>query len=330
MKNKKRSIIDEELKKLFRNAFLKSSVTYQNKDYSLEEIGIFSEINAEIFSEIKENLLGEDLTKDYSKYPRFKSRISAENIVGTVESVIRDIYQKEGVVKDLHGQSTNILIPLGLYKGGMLDVNESEFARKILDNIEDSTKNVAIDEIIVEFAEKPFGLHKEIVYLIIAVLLRNGDLMLNSKYGKSYSSAEFRDLFKSGLKAFSEIKYIKKENGPPSETQLLFDALNLDRSLLQIRKNWPNAYKNYMDKIDGIERDIRNISAEFENIKHSVDIGLPLTDIEDNIKFIQDINFTDLKLNNINSFNKLDYSSENLNKIKNGYSLTQKINPGQL
>lgn len=325
MKNKKRNIIDEELKKLFKNAFLNSIINYKDKEYSLDELGIFSDINAEIFEQIKENLLGEDLTQKYPEYPRFKSKISAENIKGTVEGVIRDISQKEGVVRDLLSQSTNLLIPLGLYKNGMLDVNESPYASRILNKIDDSSKNVAIEEIIEEFEKKPFGLHKEIVYLVIAVLLRNGDLMLSSKHGKSYSSAEFGDLFKSGLKAFNEIKYIRKEEGPGAETQLLFDALDLDRSLLQIRKNWPAAYRNYMDRIEAIERDIRNIIADFEDIKVAVHIGLPLSEIEAKIQSIKDIRFEDLKINNINAFNKLDYSKDRLNDIKNAYELTAKV-----
>jgi hypothetical protein len=325
MKNKKRTIIDEELKKHFRNAFLNSLITYQSNDYSLDELGIFSDINAEIFSQIKEKLLGEDLTQEYPDYPRFKSKISAENIKGTVESVIRDISQKEGVVKDLLSQSTNLLIPLGLYKNGMLDVNESQYARKILDAIQDSSKNVAIEEIISEFVKKPHGLQKEVVYLIIAVLLRNGDLMLSSKHGKSYSSAEFSDLFKSGLKAFDEIKYIKKEGDIPPETHQLFDALDLDRSLLQISKNRPIAFRNYMDRIEEIERNIRNISIDFEDIKQSMEIGLPLNDIERQIKSIEEVNFESLKLNNINGFNNLDLSTERLKDIENAYELTAKI-----
>lgn len=325
MKNKKRTIIDEELKKQFRNAFLNSLITYQNKDYTLNELGIFSDINAEIFSQIKENLLGEDLTQEYPDYPRFKSKVSAENIKGTIEGVIRDISQKEGVVKDLLSQSTNLLIPLGLYKGGMLDVNESEYARKILYKIRDSSKNLAIDEIISEFAKKPYGLQKEVVYLIIAVLLRNGDLILNSRHGRSYTSAEFGELFKSGLNAFDEIKYIKKGGVIPPETHQLFEALDLDRSLLQIPKNQPIAFRNYMDRIEDIERDVRNISKDFEEIKQSVDIGLPLSDIELKIKSLEDVKFQDLKINNINAFNNLNYSKERLNDIKNAFEITGKI-----
>lgn len=326
MKNKKRILIDEELKKGFRDAIQNAGIQYNGKNFTLDEIGINTEINLEIFSQIKEKLLGEDLIKDYPEYPRFKSKLSSMNIKNTIEGVIKDISQKEGVVKDLLTQSTNILMPLGLYREGMIDVNESEYAKQILNMVANTSVNIAIEDIVNKFKEKPCGLQKEITYLIIAVLLRNGDLMLSSKHGKTYSSSEFSELFRSGLYAFKDIKYIRKEEGPISEVQLLFDALDLDRSLLQIRKNWPIAYRDYMDRIEKIERDIKNIKTDFGNIKHSMEIGLPLVEIEEQIKTVEETGFSNLKINNLNELNKFDYSKERLKEIENSYYLINKIN----
>ena len=93
-----------------------SKITYQGKEYKAEEdLGIGTEVTAEIFRQIKQNLLNEEFTKTYPKYPKLKSRISAENIKGTVESIFRDIASKQGIVENLLNQSVNILLPLGLY-----------------------------------------------------------------------------------------------------------------------------------------------------------------------------------------------------------------------
>lgn len=325
MKNKKRILIDEELKKGFRHAIQNSEIKYKGKNFTLDEIGINTEINLEIYSQIKEKLLGEDLILEYPKYPRFKSKISEINIKGTVESIIQDISQKQGVVKDLLTQSTNILIPLGLYREGMMDVSDSEYARIVLNMVENSSINVDISSVFDEFRKKPYGLQKEIVNLLIAVLLRNGDIMLSSKHGKIYSSSEFGDLFKSGLNSLNDIKYIKREEGPTPEVQLLFDALDLDRSLLQIRKNWPTAYKKYMDRISNIETDLKNINSDFESIKRSVDIGLPLTEIKQIIDTVKEAGFHNLKINNLTELNKLNYSKEWLKKIEDNYYMINKI-----
>ena len=325
MKNKKRTVIDEELKNGFRKALKTSEIEYDGKTYSLEDIGVNSEINTEILDQIKENLLGEELTNEYPKYPRFKSKLSAENIKGTVENIFRDISQKEGMVKDLLKQSTNLLIPLGLYRNEMLDVNESQYAKHVLDKLDDGTTNLAVEDIVKDFETKPYGLQREIVYLILAVLLRNGNIMLSSKHGRTYSASDFTELFGSGLTSFENIKYLKKEEGPGPEAHLLFEVLDLNRSLLQISKDLPIAYRNYMEKIEKIERELRRISEDFNDIKNSFDIGLPLNDIKAKINFLDEVDFNGLKIKNINELNKLDYSKERLNQIKKGYRLIGKI-----
>jgi uncharacterized protein YfkK (UPF0435 family)/KaiC/GvpD/RAD55 family RecA-like ATPase len=322
MKNKKGTIIDNEVRPNFKEAFLKSKIDYDNKNYSLEDIGINSEISSEIFSQIKEKLLGERLTNEYPSYPRFKSSLSEKNIIGTLNSVIKDV-PSEGAVKNLLPQSTNILIPLGLYKDNILDVSESEYAQFILEKVDDTGKNLDINEVINDFSRKPYGLQKEIVYFIIAILLRNGDIMLNSIRGQSYSSMDFGNLFKSGIVTFENIKYIKKEEGPSSKTGLLFDALDLDKSLLQLKKNYSKAFQEYSNKIDNILEDIRKNNNSFNEISSFK--YLPLKEINNKLELINDVQFEKLKISNVNAFKNLDYSPENINKIKESYQLIKEF-----
>lgn len=321
MTNKEKSIINYELKQKFNNAFINSTIVYKQKNYSIEELGINSDINVEIFNKIKEKLLGEDLINKYPKYPRFNVKLSKTNINGTIESVIKDVSSKTNVVRDLNHQSVKILFPLELYEDNMLNVNQSECANLILDKVEDSSKNIDINDFVKEFEKQPYGFQKEITYLIIAMLLRNGDIMISNNHGKIYSSAEFITLFKNGLKAFNELKYIKKEEGPNARTQLLFEALDLDGSLLQFKNNYNTAYQNYMVKINEIESNINVIKNFLNEIKESFDIGLPINDLEDKINSIDKLDFKSLEVNNINAFNKLDYTSEHLEDIKNNYNL---------
>ena len=323
MKGKRRTIIDQEIKPSFKKSFLKSKIVFEDKDYNLEELGISSDIISDIFSQIKEKLLGEKLTEKYHEYPRFKSKLSNKNIVGTFETILKDI-PNEGAVKDLINQDSNILLPLGLYKNNMLDVNESKYAQIILEKVEDTGKNLDINEILEEFSVKPYGFQKEIVYLIIAILLRNGDVMLSSSRGKTFSSTDFGTLFKSGLKAFDDIKYIKKEEGPGFQTQLLFDTLDLDKSLLQLKKNHQKAFSEYSAKIEHVINDIKDINSNFKDISY-YKIALPFDEIDDKITFINNVDFSKLKISSLAGFKNLDYSSQNLENIKKSYILVYKL-----
>ena len=325
MRNIKRRLIDRELKEGFSNALKNSIIEYKGKKFGLEELGVFSEINSDIFGQIKENLLGEDLTQEYPEYPRFKSKISAENIKGTVESILKDIAKKEGMVKDLLNQSTNILIPLGLYRGGMLDVIDSAYANIIIKKLDSDSINISIPEVIQNLQKSPYGLQEELTYLIIAVLLRNGNIMISSSHGKLYTSSDFYELFHSGLSSFESIKYISKGVIVVPEAKLLFEALNIDNSLLAMERDHPAAYKSYMEKIENIERDIISIKENFESLKQSVDIGLPISELNHQIMKIENLDMEKLRIKNLTELNKLDYSQERLEEIKEGYNLIKTI-----
>ena len=328
MQIKKRTVIDKELRPELTKALLSAKITYKNKDYKVEEdLGIGTEITAEIFKQIKQNLLNEEFTKTYPKYPKLKLKISVENIKGTVESIFRDIASKQGIVENLNSnQSVNILLPLGLYKENRLDVTESEYAKIILDKLEDSNKNVSLKDIYSEFTKTPYGLQTELIYLTIAVLLRNGDIILSSKRGNIFSASDFNTLFNQGIKAFDELSYIKKEEDlNVSKVQVLFDAISEDGSLLQTQRDRPEAYRKYMDKVERIERDIREIGDDFERLKSSINIGLPIEELNDTIEKIRKIDFSKLKIKSIVEFKKLDYSQERIKDIKEGYQIIKQL-----
>jgi len=327
METKKRAVIDNELKPALAQALSKAEVTFQGKTLKIrEDIGIITDVPAEIFNQIKQKLLNEQFTKEYPEYPKLKSRVSAENIRGTMESVLKDIMLKQGVVENLLTASGNILIPLGLYKGSRLDVAESQYAKVIMDKIEDTGKNVSIQELVKFFEGKPYGIHEELVYLILAVLLRNGDIMFSSKRGNTYSASDSNALFQNGLKAYDELSYVKKEEElNVSQVQMLFNALSEDISLLHAKKDRPEAYRRYIEKIEQIEKNIKDISADFERLKESVDIGIPTEQLNEQIAKLRDIDFSRLKIKSIVEFKKLDYSTEKIRLYREGYESIKRL-----
>lgn len=322
MKNKKNSIIDNEVKKYFKNAILHSNIKYRNKNYTLEELDISTDITSENFSKIKERLLGENLVNIYPEYPKFKSdaKISKNNIEGTIESVLKEISQKT-ILSNFDLKSKRILIPLELYKDDSIDVNNSKYTTIILEKVENEYKNIAIEEIVKYFEDKPYGMQREITYLLLAILLRNGNIIISNKNGKSYSSSDFKELFKKGLKIFDDLKYIKQEEGPNAESQKLFDILELDKNYLTNKKDYSKALKSYVEKIENLELKISNINTQFEYIFQS-NLDLPKEELQAKIDYLNDLSLDSIKVQSINDFNKLDYSQEKLKKIKDIYNLT--------
>lgn len=322
MRSKKNTIIDTDVKKYFKDALLGSTIQYKTDTYSLEELGISIEITSEIFSQIKEKLLGEDLVSMYPEYPKFKSdaKLSLNNIEGTIDSVLREISQKT-ILSDFDLKSRRILTPLELYNDNAIDVNNSRYTSIILDKVESTFKNIPISEIVEFFEAKPYGMQKEITYLLIAILLRNGNIMISNKNGKTYSSSDFAELFKPGLKVFNDLKYIKQEEGPNAEAQKLFDILDLDRNTLTNKKEYPIALKSYVEKISAIEFKISDINNQFNNIVQNNAINLPIDEIKEKVNFINNTPFEEMEVSSINDFNKLDYSKENLANIKESIEL---------
>jgi len=327
MQSKKRSVIDLELKDALTKALQEGRVVYHGKESKIvEDLGIISEVTSEIVKQIKLHLLNEEFTKEYPKYPKLKSSVSAENIKGTIESVLKDIASKQGIAENLLNQSANILTPIGLYKNSKLDVSESEYAEVILNKLEDATKNVFIQDIVKLFGMKPYGLQTELVYLILAVLLRNGDVILSSKRGQIFSASDFGTLFGSGLKAFDELAYVKKEEEMKvSQVQVLFDAIEEDASLLQTARDRPEAYRRYIEKVDKIEKDIRNVVEDFEKLKQNSQLGLPVEEINSIIEEVKKVDFSRLKIKSIVEFKKLDYNPERIKQIKEGYQSLKRL-----
>lgn len=322
MRSKKNTIIDTEVKKYFKESLLNSTIHYRTNTYSLEELGISIDIISEIFSQIKEKLLGENLVNMYPEYPKFKSdaKLSLNNIEGTIESVLREISQKI-ILSDFDLKSRRILTPLELYSNDSIDVNNSRYTSIILNKVESTFKNIPISEIVEFFEAKPYGMQKEITYLLIAILLINGNIMISNKNGKAYYSSDFAELFKPGLKVFDDLKYIKQEEGPNAEAQKLFDILDLDKNNLTNKKGYPQALKSYVEKISSIEFKISDINNQFNNIVQNNAVNLPIEEIKERVNFINNTSFEEMEVSSINDFNKLDYSKKNLNDIKESVEL---------
>ena len=149
--------------------------------------------------------------------------------------------------------------------------------------------------------------------------------MISDKNGRTYSSSDFSELFKSGLKVFDDLKYIKQEEGPNAEAQKLFDIMGLEKNTLTNKKEYPTAFKSYVEKIHEIKFKISDINAQFNNIVQNNAINLPIEELKEKINFINNASFEKMEISSINDFNKLDYSKDNLEHIKESLELIKSL-----
>ena len=185
--------------------------------------------------------------------------------------------------------------------------------RSVLDKLEDG-KNISMQELMSEFSKKPFGLQNELTQLILAVLLRNGDIILSSRRGNLYSASDFTHYSVQGskrLKTFHTLK--KRKTSMFRRYKCLFDAIDEDKSLLQTQRDRPEAYRKYIEKVERIQKDTKEIGEDFERLKQSIDIGIPAEDINGKIQEIEKVDFSKLRIKSIVEFKKLDYSPERIN-----------------
>ena len=88
----------------------------------------------------------------------------------------------------------------------------------------------------------------------------------------------------------------------------MFDILDLDKNTLTNKKEYPQALKSYVEKINEIELNISNINTQFNNIVQNNVINLPIEDIKEKVNFINNTSFEKMEITSINDLNKLHYS----------------------
>ena len=152
-------------------------------------------------------------TTTYPKHPKFSQTISRDNILGEFSKAMKDLMNRSGAQGTISTTTTLINAMDLLDDKKNLSTSKSEIAVQILKVAkENAGKNVAIKEILDRYKASPFGYDPIMTEFIIAVLTFNGEIALKAKGGKTISSSDVDDVFKSGLEAFENILYLTLES----------------------------------------------------------------------------------------------------------------------
>jgi len=164
-----------------------------------------------MFSEIKPEPFDNYFNNEYKKHPKFSQAITRENITGEFSSALNNLISSQTT---LFGNSKSILNALDLLdNNGHFSTSTSEVAKSIMDMAKAETgKNIKVEDLISRFNDAPYGHDPIMTQFIILALTFNGEIALKAAGGKTITSSEMVDVFKSGMEAFENIKYLTLES----------------------------------------------------------------------------------------------------------------------
>lgn len=275
----------------------------------------------EFFYYLKKRLFNDYFTSKYNKYPKFLNQISYDNIKGEVENTLKELFNK-GEYK-LTSNAKSILSAMELIDvKGNLDIENSILSKIILESIKDK-KNAKIEDIIDKLKKEPFGLNKEIVYLLISILTYSGHINLVKRGGGTITSSDLQIILRSGLDAFKDIIYANIDSDfPIQEVTKLFSALDLDTSSIRNTKDRTRAVQQFFTRAKDINDTIIYIKNRLNDL--SVDpLFLDTSLLSNKITGFPIDKF--LKVRTVNDFKNTIYNNNEISSIEEKYSIITNI-----
>jgi len=305
--NYQRSIIQKkyvQLKKDFTKEFVASYLLNGTVEIGTNKKNISSVISREfsnfdeLFTEIKPELFDDYFNGQYKKHPKFSQAITNDNIKGEFSGALNNLISQQTT---LFGNSKSILNALNLLDdGGHFSTSTSEVVKSIMDVAKEETgKNLKVDEFISLFREAPYGYDPVITQFILAALTYNGEIALKATGGKTISSSEVAEVFRSGIEAFENIKYFTIESDFDIQPVIsLFTAMGVDQSTankLRVSSKRSDAIQDFRsrylkikDDNEFVQKKLGTLSLQQSGIvdidglneKHGMLSSIPIADFE--------------------------------------------------
>jgi len=168
----------------------------------------------ELFSEIKPDLFDDYFDQRYPKHPKFAQQITRDNIKGEFSRILMDLATRAGTEASLVSNTTSLLNAMDLMdERENLSTARSEVASAILQEAKEKAgQNVPVQGFVDRFVDTPYGYDPVMIWFVMGVLTFNGEIALKARGGKTITSSEVDEVFKSGLDAFENILYLTLES----------------------------------------------------------------------------------------------------------------------
>jgi len=326
MDKKKRNFLDEAKEKLLKLLLLTNVKNGGDYDSTKKLLAQEPDNLSAYYEAVKTAVFGHVFNDKYPEYPDLINRLSPENIQGEVERTIDSILT--GSEKISVSNSQNLLSSLDLLDdNNRLDTTNSKYANIILDKLKNNKgKNISVNELIEMSTEPPFGLQKELVYLILLVITYNGQANLkhnNRGSVRNLTASDLKQFFSSGLNKFEEISYVSLETDFPVDAIIeLFKVLDINSGLVRHEKKRTDALREFKEKIIEIEDKIEEVDNQLNNLKRKPNDFFDINKLikkREGLKNIPIELFS--KVNTITDFKKISLDKEELKELEQGLKL---------
>jgi hypothetical protein len=200
---------------------------------------------ADVVDHVKGAMLDNAFAEKYPKYPAFRTLVTAANVESEMTRALQSLDRAATQQLDLN--TRGYLESFGAIQEGRFSASASEACRLILERIKanDEKGNVtALDDLVTEFGQSPWGLPNEIVHLLLGALLFNGYLIFIRHGGKRLHAGDVGPMLKQGLSFFEDIRYLEREGDIDVEGVVaVFEILDLQAGLVRDRDSRTEAVK---------------------------------------------------------------------------------------
>lgn len=208
---------------------------------------------SDVIEHVKSATLDDAFKEKYTQHPTFNTLLTVTNLAGEMTKALQSLERQAMVQMDMNSQG--YLTSFGAIKEGHFSASSSPACKLILERIDanDKTNKVtALDDLLSEFGKEPWGLHKEMILLLLGALLFNGYLIFVQQGGKRLHASDITPMVKNGLSFFDTIRYLERDKDIDVEAlAAIFTILSLQPGLVRDKESRSEAVKALRQK--GIE-----------------------------------------------------------------------------
>jgi hypothetical protein len=212
----------------------------------------------DLLDHLKSHFLEDYFAEQYPQYPAMKRLLSARNVNSEMHQAILAL--DRGTLFGLDQNAQSYLESLGVWKERRFDARGSAIAGRVLETVTANDKEgrlTAVDDVLADLAARHFGLQRELVYLLLAALLYNGEVVFVRHGGKRLYASDFGEFFKRGMAALEEVRYLEGERElPVARLVTLFEALSLQPGLVRDKASRAEAVKALHGKALALKDDL--------------------------------------------------------------------------
>jgi hypothetical protein len=282
LKLKKRALCKEIEERLV-TSLNDSGIISSGQSKTVSQLVGRSESLKGLYSRLKQKLFKDIFEHYYRFYPAFPFEINAGNIKDRIENTIIAL-----LADDYNSDTRGVLQSLSLLdQQGNLDISSSCYLERIIRFLkEEVPEKVPVDRVFSLLKKEPYGLQKELIYLLLVILAYLGVIRVYRKDEIGLGVNEIKEyflhkktLFSSGLDKLAVIGYIKfNDYHTPESSGRLFSILGLKQEYLAPDYNPYLVLKGYMEKINGIKEKIaaakKNLEQYLQDLIPGLDEGV--------------------------------------------------------